>query len=174
MRTALLAVSLGGLLLAGAACSNGDNGSESTAARAPAAAAPSAATTTVPAPNYYADTRKVCARLDKIFHADVAEFGTAMGKMIAYKEAKQAEEAEQARKAASKQLKEVGAKVRKETVAAQDPELKQAGAVSATKFSKSASDKALFDKVKTAKDLDRTLNAKMPDWMDPVAGLCAT
>jgi hypothetical protein len=173
MRTALLAVSLGGLLLAGAACSNGDNGSESTAARAPAGA-PSAATTTVPAPNYYADTRKVCARLDKIFHADVAEFGTAMGKMIAYKEAKQAEEAEEARKAASKQLKEVGAKVRKETVAAQDPELKQAGAVSATKFSKSASDKALFDKVKTAKDLDRTLNAKMPDWMDPVAGLCAT
>jgi hypothetical protein len=172
MRTALLAVSLGGLLLAGAACSDGDNGSESTTARAPAAPAPTA--TTVPAPNYYADTRKVCARLDKIFHADVAEFGTAMGKMIAYKEAKQAAEAEQARKAASTQLKEVAAKVRKETVAAQDPELKQAGAVSATKFSKSSADKALFDKVKTTKDLDRTLAAKMPDWMDPVAGLCAT
>ena len=121
-----------------------------------------------------ASTRKVCASLDKIFDADVAQFGTAMGKMIAYKEAKQTAEAEQARKSASKELKEVGAKVRKETATAEDPNLKQAGAVSATKFSRSASDKALFDKVRTTKDLDRTLKTKMPDWMDPVAGLCAT
>jgi hypothetical protein len=173
MRTALIAVSLGGLLLTGAACSSGDTGSEPVA-QAPVAEAPATATTTVPAPNYYANTRKVCTALDKIFDADVAQFGTAMGKMIAYKEAKQADEAEQARKAASKELKEVGAKVRKETSAAEDPDLKQAGAISATKFSKSAADKALFDKVKTTKDLDRTLTAKMPDWMDPVAGLCAT
>ena len=173
MRTALIAVSLGGLLLTGAACSSGDNGSEPVT-QAPVAEAPATATTTVPAPNYYANTRKVCTALDKIFDADVAQFGTAMGKMIAYKEAKQADEAEQARKAASKELKEVGAKVRKETSAAEDPDLKQAGAVSATKFSKSAADKALFDKVKTTKDLYRTMAAKMPDWMDPVAGLCAT
>jgi hypothetical protein len=172
MRTALTAVTLAGLLLTGAACSGGDNGSE-TIAEAPAAETPSSATTTVPAPNYYANTRKVCASLDKIFYADVARFGTAMGKMIAYKEAKQTAEAEQARKSASQELKEVGAKIRKETAAAEDPDLKQAGAVSATKFSKSAADKALFDKVKTTKDLDRTLAAKMPDWMDPVAGLCA-
>ena len=172
MRTALLAVSLSGLLLAGAACSS-DNGPE-TLAEGPVAETPATVTTTVPAPNYYANTRKVCASLDKIFDADVAQFGTAMGKMIAYKEAKQADEAEQARKAASKELKEVGAKVRKETSAAEDPDLKQAGAVSATKFAKSAADKALFDKVKTTKDLDRTLATRMPDWMDPVAGLCAT
>lgn len=173
MRTALLAVSLGSVLLSGAACSSDDNGSGPTA-QAPAAQAPTPSTTTVPAPNYYANTRKVCAALDKIFDADVAQFGAAMGKMIAYKEAKQAPEAEQARKAASQELKDVSAKVRKETAAAEDPNLKQAGALSATKFSKSAADKALFDKVKTTKDLDRTLAVKMPDWMDPVAGLCAT
>jgi len=173
MRTALLAGSLACLLLTGTACSSDDNGSE-TIAEAPVAETPSTATTTVPAPNYYANTRKVCAALNKIFDADVAEFGTAVGKMIAYKEAKQTAEAEQARAAASKELKEVGAKVRKETAAAEDPELKEAGAISATKFSKSSTDKALFDKIKTTKDLDRTLAAKMPDWMDPVAGLCAT
>jgi len=173
MRTALLAGSLACLLLTGTACSSDDNGSE-TIAEAPVAETPSTATTTVPAPNYYANTRKVCAALNKIFDADVAEFGTAVGKMIAYKEAKQTAEAEQARAAASKELKEVGAKVRKETAAAEDPDLKQAGAISATKFSKSSTDKALFDKIKTTKDLDRTLAAKMPDWMDPVAGLCAT
>ncbi|RSM63760.1 hypothetical protein DMB66_21900 [Actinoplanes sp. ATCC 53533] len=173
MRTALLAGSLACLLLTGTACSSDDNGTE-TIAEAPVAETPSTATTTVPAPDYYANTRKVCAALNKIFDADVAEFGTAVGKMIAYKEAKQTAEAEQARKAASKELKEVGAKVRKETAAAADPDLKQAGAISATKFSKSSTDKALFDKIKTTKDLDRTLAAKMPDWMDPVAGLCAT
>ncbi|GAA3338981.1 hypothetical protein GCM10020358_21040 [Amorphoplanes nipponensis] len=172
MRTALSAVVITGVLLTGTACSSDDNGSE-TIAEAPVAESPTAATTTVPAPNYYANTRKVCAALNKVFDADVAEFGTAMGKMIAYKEAKQTAEAEQARKAASAELKDVAAKVRKETAAAEDPELKQAGAVSATKFSRSAADKALFDKVKTTKDLDRTLAAKMPDWMDPIAGLCA-
>jgi hypothetical protein len=170
MRRALLAVSLGGLLLTGAACSSGGGDSEP---QAPVAQAPSSAATTVPAPNYYANTRKVCGKLNKIFEDEVAQFGSEMGKMIAYKEAKQADEAAQAQKAASKQLKDVGTKVRKETAAAEDPDLKAAGAASATKFTKSAADKTLFEKIKTTKDLDKTLTAKMPDWMDPVAGLCA-
>ncbi|MEU7903226.1 hypothetical protein [Actinoplanes sp. NPDC049118] len=173
MRSALLAVSLCGLLLTGAACSSGGDGDTETVAEAPAVEVTTPATT-VAAPNYYANTRTVCTALDKIFDADVAEFGTAMGRMIAYKEAKQADEAEQARKAASKELKEVGEKIRKATSKAEDPDLKEAGAISATKFSKSAADKALFDKVKTTTDLNKTLVAKMPDWMDPVAGLCAT
>jgi hypothetical protein len=173
MRTALTAVSLAGLLLTAAACSSDDSGAE-TIAEAPVAQPPASVTTTVPAPDYDANTRKVCAALNKVFDADVAEFGTAMGKMIAYKEAKQTAEAEKARKSASQELKDVAAKVRKETATAQDPELKQAGAVSATKFSTSAADKTLFDKVKTTKDLDRTLATKMPDWMDPVAGHCMT
>jgi hypothetical protein len=173
MRTALTAVSLACVLLTAAACSSDDNGAEPIA-EAPVAEAPSSVTSTVPEPDYEASDRKVCATLTKVFDADVAQFGTAMGKMIAYKEAKQTPEAEQARKAASKELKEVAAKVRKATADAENPELKQAGAVSATKFAKSADDKALFDKVKTTKDLDRTLATKMPDWMDPVAGLCGS
>ena len=108
-----------------------------------------------------------------MFNSDLETFGTQLGRMIAYKEAKQAPEAETARKAASKELKDVSAKVRKETAAAKDPELREAGAVSATKFAKSAADKAFFDRIKTTKDLDRTQASTMPDWMDPVAGLCA-
>ncbi|MEU4213974.1 hypothetical protein [Actinoplanes sp. NPDC026623] len=174
MRSALLAVSLCGLLLTGAACDSGGDGDTETIAETPAWETPTTPATTVAAPNYYANTRAVCTALDKVFNADVAEFGTAMGRMIAYKEAKQTDEAEQARKAASKELKEVGAKIRLETSKAKDPDLKEAGAISATKFSRSAADKALFDKVKTTKDLNATLVTKMPDWMDPVAGLCAT
>ena len=169
MRRAFLALALGGVLLSAAAC---DSDAESSTA-APAATTPSAVPTS-PAPDYSANTAQVCGKVQTVFTKDLQSFGTQLGKMIAYKEAKQADEAEQARKAASKELKEVGAKVRKETAAAEDPDLKQAGAVSATKFAKSAADKALFDKVKTTKDLDRALTTKIPEWMSPVAGLCAT
>jgi hypothetical protein len=172
MRRALLAVSLSGLLLAGAACGSGGDSERETAApvweQAPTSAPPAE-----PAPDYSADTKKVCTKVNKIFATEVPQFGSAVGKMIAYKEAKQAEEAEQAREAASKELKEVGAKVRKETSAAQDPEVKAAGAASANKFTRSAADKKLFDGIKTTKDLDKALTAKMPEWMAPVAGLCA-
>ena len=100
-------------------------------------------------------------------------FGTQLGKMIAYKEAKETAEADKAETAAKKQLKDVGVKVRKETAAAQDPELKTAGATSASKFEKSAADTKFFDGIKTTKDLDKTIEAKMTDWLSPVAGYCA-
>ncbi|MET0494190.1 MAG: hypothetical protein ABW000_13775 [Actinoplanes sp.] len=171
MRRALLAVSLSGLLLSGAACSSG--GDSDPAAVAPATVPSTAETTTSPPPNYTANTKKVCDKLEKIFDAELEDFGTEIGKMIAYKEAKQADNADKAEKAAGKQLKEVGAQVRKETAAAQDPELKTAGAASATKFSKSATDSKLFDKIKSTKDLDKVLEGEMTNWLTPVAGYCA-
>ncbi|MEV4704784.1 hypothetical protein [Actinoplanes sp. NPDC049316] len=169
MRRALLAATLGGLLLSGAACSSdGDAKPEAGAT----AAAPTTAPTSPP-PDYTANTKKVCAKLDKIFDAELEDFGTEIGKMIAYKEAKQADNAEAAEKAAGKQLKDVGAKIKKETAAAQDPELQQAGATSAAKFTKSATDSKLFDKIKTTKDLDKVLETQMTNWLTPVAGYCA-
>jgi hypothetical protein len=163
MRRALLAVSLSGLLLTGAACSSGGDSDDPTA-EAPATV-PTTAATTSPPPNYTANTKKVCAELE--------DFGTEIGKMIAYKEAKQADNAEKAEKAAGNQLKEVSAQIRKETAAAQDPELKTAGAASAAKFSKSATDTKFFDKIKSTKDLDKVLEGEMTNWLTPVAGYCA-
>ena len=168
MRRAFLAVALGGVLLASAACSS----DAETPAAAPAAATPLAAATTA-APDYSANTKLVCGKVEKIFNDDLEGFGTQVGKMIAYKEAKQTADAEKAEKAAGKELKEIGAKVKKETAAAQDPELKTAGASSAAKFTKSATDAKFFDSIKTTKDLDRTIEAKMTEWLTPVAGYCA-
>ena len=142
MRRALLAAALGGLLLTAAAC---DSGAESTDAAAPAATVPSAAPTS-PAPDYTADTKLVCGKVSTIFSDEMTGFHTEMGKMIARKEANEAAEAEKAEKAARAQLKSVGAKIRKETAAAQDPDLQTAGAASA---------------------------AKLVDWMNPVTGFCA-
>jgi hypothetical protein len=96
-----------------------------------------------------------------------------MGKMIAYKGAKQTAEAEKAEKAAAAHLKDIGSKIGKETSVAEDPELKTAGAASAAKLTKSAADTKFFDSIKTTEDLDKKIEDKMVDWMSPVTGYCA-
>ena len=167
MRRALAAVAIGGVLLTGAACSSDEKPS--------AAAAPSPTPSAAPSPtgpDYTANTRQVCDKLQTIFNDDIAAFGTQIGKMIADKEAKKAPEAAAAQKAAQAQLKAVGEKVRTETSAALDPELQEAGATSADKFAKSAADTKFFDAIKTTTDLNKTIQAQMTEWLNPVAGYC--
>ena len=168
MRRAILAVALGSVLLTGGACSSDAKSSDSAAATRTPSAAPTSA-----APDYSDNTRLVCDKLQKIFNTDLEGFATQVGKMIAYKEANQAPEAAKAQQAAGQQLKNVGAKVKRETAVAQDPELQTAGATSADKFTKSAADQKFFARIKTTKDLDRTIEAQMNEWLTPVAGYCA-
>jgi Zn-dependent oligopeptidase len=173
MRRALLAVTFGGLLLTGtAACSGGDD--TGSVAEAPAIVVPSsAAASTTPPPDYSANTKQVCAKVEKVFDAELEDFGTEIGKMIAYKEAKQTDNAEAAEKAAGKQLKGVGTQIRTLTAAAKDPQVKAAGATSAAKFTKSASDSKFYDRIKSTKDLNKILESKMTEWLTPIAGYCA-
>ncbi|MEU4691689.1 hypothetical protein [Actinoplanes sp. NPDC023714] len=170
MRRAILAALAGGVLLTGAACESDANTSE---IAAPAAVTASAApATTEPAPDYSENTEKVCGELDKVFTADLGDFGTELGKMIAHKEAKQTDEAEKAEKAAAAELKSVGTQIRKQTEDAENPELKEAGATSATKIEKSAKNRDYIEKIKTTKDLDKTLKTQLTEWLSPVAGYC--
>ena len=169
MRRAILAVLAGSVLLTGAAC---DSDADDSEAAAPAAAVTTAPATSEPEPDYTANTDKVCGRLDKVFSAALGDFGAALGKMIAHKEAKNAAEAEKAEKEAAAELRTVGNQIRKETAAAQDPEVKDAGATSAAKIEKSAKDRAYIEKIKTTKDLDRTLKGQLEEWLSPVAGYC--
>jgi hypothetical protein len=168
MRRAILALALGGILLTGAACDSDAKDAASAGAAATPTAEPSSA-----GPDYSANTKLVCDNLQKVFDNDLEGFGTQVGKMIAHKEAKQAPEAALAQQAASAQLKTVGAKVKQETAAAQDPELQTAGATSAEKFVKSAGDAKFFARIKTTKDLDRTIESQLKEWLNPVAGYCA-
>lgn len=170
MRRALLALALGGVLLTAAAC---DSDAENTGtAAAPATTTPSAAPI-LTGPDYSANTKLVCGKIEGVFTKDPVTFGSHLGKMIANKEAKQSAEADKAEAAAKRHLKDVGAKLRKETAAADDPALVAAGQTSAVKFAKSAADTTFFDSIKSTKDLDRTIEAKMTDWLSPVAGYCA-
>jgi hypothetical protein len=171
MRRAFLALALGGVLLSAAAC---DSDAETTGtAAAPAATITPSAAPIITGPDYSANTKLVCGKVEGVFTKDLEAFGSHLGKMIAYKEAKQSAEAEKAEAAAKKQLKDVGTKLRKETAAADDPALVAAGQTSAAKFTKSAADTKFFDGIKSTKDLDRTIEAKMTDWLSPVAGYCA-
>jgi hypothetical protein len=168
MRRALLAVALGGIVLTGTGCRSD---ADPTSATTPSAA-PSSIPSPSAAPDYTANTKAVCGKLEKIFNDDLAGFGTQLGKMIAYQEAGQTAEATKARNAAASELKGVAGKVKTETAAAQDPELRTAGAASAAKFLERANDPALLNKIKTPKDVDRYLQAQMTTWLTPVAGLC--
>jgi hypothetical protein len=168
MRRVLAALAIGGVLLTATACSGDD--------KPKAAAAPSptpAASPSPSGPDYSANTLAVCTKLQTIFNADMNAFGTQVGKMIAYKEAKQSKEATAAQKAAQAQLKAVGEKVRTETAAALDPQLQQAGATSADKFVKTAADPKFFDAIKSTTDLGKNVMTQMTEWLDPVAGYCA-
>jgi hypothetical protein len=169
MRRAILAVTLGGLLLTGTAC---DSDAETTAAPAPSIVPPSSAPVSLP-PDYTADTRKICDKLEKVFDTDIPAFGTEIGKMITYKETKAPDEADKAEKAAGDRLKTVATKIRKETSVAKDPAIKTAGTVSAGKFVKAATDTKFFDTIKNQKDFDRVIEGELGEWLSPVAGYCA-
>ncbi|MEV6344405.1 hypothetical protein [Actinoplanes sp. NPDC051851] len=167
MRPAILAVLAGSLLLTATACES--------EADTYHLAEPTPSTTTAtlpPEPDYSADTTAVCGRLEKVFSGELNDFGTAIGKMIAYKEAKQTANAEKAEKSAAAELKSAGTQIRKETSGAQNPELKAAGESSATKFEESAEDRTYIKKIKTTSDLDKTLKAQLTEWLSPVAGYC--
>jgi hypothetical protein len=170
MRRVILIAALGGVLLTGTACGSDAKPARTTAA--PAATTPSSAPASA-APDYAVNTKLVCGKLEKIYNDDLKGFGTQVGKMIAYKEAKQAAEATKAQLAASGELKAVAAKIEQETAAAQDPNLQAAGKTSAAKFVKSAADAKLFAGIKTTKDLDRTIDGQMTEWLTPIAGYCA-
>jgi hypothetical protein len=171
MRRAILIAAVGGVLLTATAC--GSDAKPAKTAAAPAAAIAPSSEPASAGPDYSADTKLVCGKLEKIYNDDLNAFGTQVGKMIADKEAKQAAEATKAQQAASRELKAVGAKIEQETASAQDPQLQEAGRTSAAKFAKSAGDATLFAGIKTTKDLDRTIDSQMTEWLTPVAGYCA-
>jgi len=172
MRRALLAILASGTLLTAAACDSGAK--DSTDAAAASSATPSRVPdeTLPPLPDYSADTKQVCDRLQTVYSGELRDFGAAMGKMVGYKEAKQTADAQKAQDAAAVELKAAGAKIRQETSTAQDPDLQAAGVASADKLDKSAQDDAYFAKVKSLKDLDNSLQTQMNAWLTPVTGVC--
>ncbi|MBO3740529.1 hypothetical protein [Actinoplanes flavus] len=172
MRSAILAVLAGGMLLGSAACGSDPKPSSApqptTSARVEATplASPSA-------PDYSADNDVVCRRLDKVFTAGFGDFGKAIGKMIAYKEAKDKAGAAAAEKTAAAELQAVATDLRKEVATAKNPDLKASAIISVGKIETSAKNRDYIEKIKTTKDLDKSLKAQIAEWLSPVAGYCA-
>ena len=174
MRRAILAVCAGGLLLSSAACSDEPKTTEVAApATTPAAVASSALEVSASAaPDYTVANKAVCDRLDKVFTTEFGDFGEALGKMIAHKEAKETESADKAEKQAATELKTIGTQIRKETAGAEDPELKKVANTSAGRIEASAKDLEFIETIKTTKDLDSSLKDQIAEWISPLAGHC--
>ncbi|WP_203785014.1 hypothetical protein [Paractinoplanes rishiriensis] len=171
MRRAIVAVLAGATVLAGSACDSDATSTDTTAASSPPSVAPSTAANTAP-PDYSASTRLVCDKLKTLYTTELRAFGTAMGKMVTYKEEKQTSEAEKAERVAAGQLQAAATKIRKETAAAENPDFQAAGKVSAAKLETSAKDRKYMDKVKTLTDLNKSVEAQFTEWLNPVAGYC--
>ena len=167
MQRAFLAAVLGGILLTGAACGSDADTKDNAAPATPSAAPVSSA------PDYSADTQLICGKLEQLYNGGLEGFNTQIGKMIANKEAKLTPEAGKAREAAGQELRKVGAKIEQETAAAQDPDLRTAGAASAAKFVQTADDDAFFQKITSQKAYDSTIQGQLQEWLTPVAGYCA-
>jgi hypothetical protein len=167
MQRAFLAVVLGGVLLTGAACGS-DAETKDHAAPATPSAAPASS-----APDYSADNQLICGKIEQLYNGGLEGFNTQIGKMIANKEAKLTPEAGKAREAAGQELRKVGATLEQETAAAQDPDLRTAGAASAAKFVHTADDDTFFNKITSQKAYDSTIQAQLQEWLTPVAGYCA-
>ncbi|WP_127498602.1 hypothetical protein [Actinoplanes solisilvae] len=168
MRRALLAVLAGGLLLTGAACDS--DAKDPSATAAPETTAPSSSP---PPPDYSANTKVICGKLQSVYTVELRDFGAALGKTITYREAKQTAEAKKAEAVAVTELKQVAAKIRNETAQAENPEFKAAGLTSAAKLEASAANRGYINKVKTLKDLNSTIEGQFKEWLSPVAGYCA-
>ncbi|BEL11035.1 hypothetical protein Q0Z83_092260 [Actinoplanes sichuanensis] len=174
MRRAILAVLAGGVLVTSAACGD-DAKNEDTAA--PVVTTPAVASAPTPeassaAPDFTADTVRACERLDKVFSTEFGDFGGALGKMIAYKEAKDTANATKAEKQAATELKVIGTQIRKETANAPDPELKSVATTSAQRIETSAKDLTYIKGIKSTKDLDGSLQQQIATWISPLAGYC--
>ncbi len=168
MRRVLLAVTVGGLLMTAAACSDEP---EPAAAPAPAPAAPSSAAAE-PSAVAYPDTVPVCTDVADILTKDMAGVGAELGRMIARREAKAAADATKSQAAAKKQLQGVAEKVRDATAGAQDPGLVAAGEMAADNIAATAGEAAFWSKIKTVEDVDRAIKAEMPVWRAPLTATC--
>ncbi|HWS34960.1 MAG TPA: hypothetical protein VN408_19750 [Actinoplanes sp.] len=173
MRRALLAVIAGGTLLTGAACDSDAETPQFTEPVVPSSASVAPSPSVSLAPDYSANTAKVCGRVTGVVNAAFGEFGAELGRMIANKEAKETEAAEKAESAAAADLKAIGTKLRKETAAAEDPELAEAGETSAKKIEAAAKNRDYIQGLKSTKNLDTSLKDQIAEWLDPVSGYCA-
>ncbi len=168
MRRVLLAVTVGGLLMTAAACS--DEPDPAAAPASPPAEASTVAAT--PSAVTYPDTVPVCTDVAKILTQDMAGVGAELGRMIARREAKATADAKKSQDAAKKQLQGVAAKVRETTAGAQDPGLAAAGEMAADNIAATAGKAAFWSKIKSVEDVDRAIKAEMPVWRAPLTATC--
>jgi hypothetical protein len=103
----------------------------------------------------------------------MGRFADELGRMIGYKEAKQAAAVDRSRIAAAKHLRALASELRRQTSTAKDADVRAAGKEAADSIEASAKDPAFYAKVKSVTSLEKTLQSEITPWITPVASICA-
>jgi hypothetical protein len=162
MRRIVLALTLGGALLAAGACGTAKQ-TGTPAVTGPAAIAASA----VGQPAAGTETKAFCEGLGDVYNKNMGPFADALTKMVAAGGAK----ASQAQ--ASKTLSTFAAAVRGTAATSQDPQLRADGKQAADKLQAQSANTAFFAKVRTTQDVNTVLGPTLKQWLAPVANHCS-
>jgi hypothetical protein len=177
MHRTVLSAAVGVLLLTVTACTSDSGATE--AAPPSAGATPTAAATVAAEPtptatiDYTANTKKICARVDRrLAGKEMDRFAEDLGQMITYRKAKQTAKARTARTEAQRDLTALATGLRQDTASARDPKLKAAGQKAAAEVKKSSTDTAFFTRIRTVKDIRTSLTTEMTPWLTPLSVYC--
>jgi hypothetical protein len=191
MRRIILAVSVGAVLLTGAACArtpearpsaNRPTTDVATTIATPTIATPTEAAPPTEIPSFVSpgteSTGKVCRKVDKLMESNhLKAFSVALGRMITAKEESKSDvrinlrvRLEQAD--AAKHLLAVASQIEKASLAAKDPKVQVAGELSADAMRETVSGNDFFAKVDSVKDLKKNVRAETRSWVLPLATFC--
>jgi len=181
MRRTATFLTVGALLLGASACSSSDAAVSTTAssdtsassAPAPGVTASNAADDTATS-TQTASTKSVCTKVEKLLEGkQMKKFGTRLGQMIVYKQAKNTAKAKAARVTAGKDLLAFAKEMRTVTATAKDAEVRAAGEEGAVEIEKTAANDAFYAKIKTVKDVDKSMESEITPWLTPLSPYCA-
>jgi hypothetical protein len=167
MRRAILALTVGGVLLT-AAC-----GTE----RSPAASSPAvtgksvAAGQPAAAQPALAQSKALCEALGQVYSENMGPFAETLSKMIADRHAPGGGKA--ASEPAQQTLSAFAKAIRGATQGSADPKVRADGKQTADRLQATSTDEKFFAKVQSAKDVNTVLGPTLKEWLAPVTHHCS-
>jgi hypothetical protein len=161
MRRVVLALAVGGALLAPAACGT----AKSPSASDPKDAGPALAATASP------ETKQLCEALGQVYSKNLGPVAAALSKMVADRKTPAAAKASQEQ--AQEKLGALATAIRGATEANTDPALRADGKKTAEQLQAKSVDDKFFSAIQTSKDVDTTLGPTLKGWLEPTTNHCS-
>lgn len=161
MRRAILALTVGGVLLT-AAC-----GTEPI----PAASGPAATGKAVAAQPALVESKALCEALGRVYSENMGPFAQTLSKMIADRHAPGGEKASS--EPAQQTLSAFAKAIRGATQSSADAKVRADGKKTADRLQATSTDEKFFAKVQSDKDVNTVLGPTLKQWLAPVSQHCS-